>query len=429
MPVVAGVILLSGVQVLAQGNITLNQLAEKQKLEESFEHNVQQSRKNPENPRFVYNLGVLSYKLGRYDQSESYFRALLVDEQFHLLAKYNLGLVSYKSGDRKQAINWFKKVLSNEHGVKTSNKIKVLAKAQLAKLQAINIATNKKPASLSPFKNYIFAYLGHDDSLVDPIGNNVVVGNDFLKLYALFGINFDDSIFGKGMSWRFNYYSKDYTQFNGYDYSQFGTDLNKEFKVNNWRHNIRIGFEKSRYGATDYQSIMRLDLKSQYRMSLQKMTARYRYDSINSDDALYDFYQGDRQRLDFVYERSFKPHRLQLGLGFEDNNRLDDKTGSVVNQSYSPAHEKIYFSWFYRIDQNWKTRLKLENRDTRYNDFSISKGVTRDEAQRNYSFQLKYGLSKRWWLVANYHHTDNVSNITTYTYHRNIISAGISGSF
>lgn len=388
--------------------------------------------KSSASPKVLYNLGVINYKLQHYSQAKSYFKKLLVVDSYHLLAKYNLGLVEYKLGHKKESIKWFKRISSHSHSFKSSDKIIRLAKAQLVKLGVYQAATNKAPAKpktkSEPFKSYVFAYYGLADSVIDPNGVSTIRDDNFLNIYASLTMKLDDVI-AKGVSWKFGYYSKDYNHLNNYDYKVVSTDFGQLFKVNNWQHSLRLRLDSSTYGATDYQSVTRYEFKTQYRQAPHKMTARYRYYDISSDDVLYDAYEGNRQNVSFIYDWSLKPHKFRVGFDFEANDRADILNGSVIDYSYSATRKKIDFAWYYKINKTWKTRLKLEYRDSLYNDFSTQDSAIRDETLSSSSVQLKYRLKRRWWLVADYRYMNNDANISRYSYSKNETRIGVTGSF
>ncbi|MDH5423689.1 MAG: hypothetical protein OEY29_01690 [Gammaproteobacteria bacterium] len=386
---------------------------------------LQKEQENHSDPLVTYNLGVIFYKLKQYPQAKVRFQKLLSVDAYHLVAKYNLGLVAYKSGDTKKAIQWFREISAHTHPFKSSDSIIKLAKVQLDKLSQSDIVINKKK-TVRALNNYLFAYYGYDDHLIDPIGN-VITGDDFLNIYALHTFTFDNAAL-EGISWKFDVYSKDYSDLNGYDYNVIGTDFGKQLVRKNWRHSLRVRLDKSTYGATDYQSATRLELKTQYVLSAHKASVHYRYYDITSDNVLYDAYEGNRQQLGFIYTRVIKPHRLKLTLEFEDNDRADDKTLGVVNQSYSASRSKMKFDWSYQFNASWKSSLSYEHNSTRYNDMN-SAGIVRDETLAGSQARLKYRLQKNWWLVSDLAYTDNVSNIAQYSYTRSVMRVGINGSF
>lgn len=428
--IVAGYIISFGIQAFALGNTNIDD----SKYLKSLGQYQQQYKKNSSDTINLYNLAVINYKLKKYQQAKVYFLELLPHDNYHLIAKYNLGLVSYKLGNKKEAIKWFKSISSHEHEFKISEKLSTniikLANRQLLKLATLKPIKSKKRKPATLLKSYLFAYYGHDDSLEDPdpVGS-AAPEDDFLNVYGLLTVNLDQLLFD-GMKWRASYYSKKYSFFNNYDFTLTSTDFTQHIERVNWKSFIRLAFDQSTYGVTDYQSIIRLDLKSQYKYTSHKLAARYRYDDIVSGDILYDAYGGDQHRLDIAYSHSFKPHKIQLVLGLEVNDRTDQVSGAVFQRSLSPEHKKIGFIWSYRISNNFKARLKYEYRDSLYKDINfLDNNTLRDETRSLSSFRLKYRLHRTWWLSSEIALQDNQSNISNYTYTKNVIKVGVTGSF
>lgn len=384
-------------------------------------------------PKVTYNLGVISYQLKQYKQAKTYFLKLLSYNDYHFLAKYNLGLVAYKLGDTQSAIKWFKRISAHPHKFKTSEKIIKLAKAQLAKLNQISPAHQKKLSTpktkgITEFEKYAFVYYGHADNLSDPDGVVAEVEDNFLNIFAEMSWNLDE-LLAKGMSWKFDLYLKDYFNLNEYDYKIISTDFGRLFKVKNWRHSLRLKLEQSTYGADDYQSVARAEFKTEYRKSHYRLSARYRYDDITSDLIAYNAYAGNRQNLLLKYKWTVDAHKFQLGLDFETNDRADVLNATAIDRSYSPTRKKLELAWYYKINKKWKTRLKFDYRDSLYNDFSVLDGVVREGTRSRSNVQLKYRLQRNWWLVADYQLSDNDSNIARYGYTRHTTRVGVSGSF
>lgn len=408
-------------------------------LQQALERYSKQYSQEKNNYKLIYNLAVIHYKLKNYPQSKSYFLKLLPVDAYHLLAKYNLGLVANKQGNKKEAIEWFRKINAHQHKAAITNtgiasSLKKLALVQLNKL-GVKVAANssdiKKKDSL---KTYLYLKYGYDDyvtdvNIVDTLGNPVS-GDNFINLYGLITLNLDQ--ISRQMKWQFSYYLKDFDDYNLYDYDLISTDLSKQFRRDNWRFLLRTGFSQSTYGSTDYQSVTNLELKSEYsHPAKDKLSVRYRYDDISSDDPLYNIYEGNSQRLDFQYNKSLLAHKFRVLLGFEANDRADKIVNGVVDRSYSASRTKIQLSWFYRFNPSWKSRIKYEYRDSLYNDFNTNPAdlKVRDESREMTSLQIKYRIKKGWWWLTDYSYTDNQSNLARYGYTRNVLSTGVSGYF
>ncbi|MFN2360004.1 MAG: tetratricopeptide repeat protein, partial [Marinobacter sp.] len=81
-------------------------------------------------PSLLYNLGVVYFRLGRYDEAEAVFMELL-DTPHAGLARYNLGLVKRAGGDEQAARQWFEQAA----GPESPEKVRALARRQLEEAQ------------------------------------------------------------------------------------------------------------------------------------------------------------------------------------------------------------------------------------------------------------------------------------------------------
>lgn len=400
-------------------------------LQQSLNQYLKLYLKNKQAPRVIYNLGVIYYKLKKYTLSKKFFSKLLPVDSYHLLAKYNLGLVAFKSDDKEKAIFWFRNINAHSHGLQDSTpaakKIKKLAKIQLQKLLPEMSYSKTAEKNTNSLKSYFFTYYGYDDGVtgLDPAGNNFN-GDEFTKFYGL--LTFKLNSVTEGFETRVSYYLKDYGSLHDYDFSQTGIDLTKHFKQQQWRHYFRLGFASSTYGALDYQSASRLDMQSQFKQSSHKYSVRYRYDDLISRDMTFDQYQGKRQRLAFIYNRTVSVHKLKLGLEFEENDRLNLSNSSGIF-NYSPSRQKLQLAWMYRFKKNWESRLKYEYRDSHYDNLNMTAGQIRDDTLETSRIRLRYRLEKAWWLVTDFSYLNNQSSMVEYSYSKNILSFGVNAAF
>jgi len=387
-------------------------------------------KENPANHAALYNLAVISYRLQKYANAEKHFTTLLEVKAYHLLAKYNLGLVANKQQKRQQSIDWFLEIsnYSNKPS-KADKKIIRLAEIQLKKLLADRFLVKKKPAK-NQLKTYLLAKVGYDDRVEDTVGN-IYTSDDFLKFYGL--LTFKLKKVYPGFETRVSIYDKSFDTFTDFNYQLLTVDAGQRFKQGKWKHLVRLGYSQSSFGVTEYLSSTYLDVRTHYRLQKnQNLSAGLRYDDHQSENQLYDDYAGSQQRLHLQYEWRQKPHKFRVKLEIEDNNRTDDPddlNAGVIDNSYSPHRDKLQLTWYYDLNKSWKGYLRFENRDSRYNDFSSSKGVVRDEQRQQTTLQVKYLLKKGWYWVNKLQYTDNTSNIFKYDYQRTLFSSGVSGYF
>ncbi|WP_168215677.1 tetratricopeptide repeat protein [Marinobacter confluentis] len=131
--------------------------------------NLQQARRLLEQARdaglassaLLYNLGVVYYRLGLYDQASAAFTPLL-DSPHAPLARYNLGLVLQKQGDTEAANAWF----SQAAGDSAPREIQLLAQRQLAS-GGSSSATSTSASAAGATRTVVFlsAATGYDNNI------------------------------------------------------------------------------------------------------------------------------------------------------------------------------------------------------------------------------------------------------------------------
>ncbi|HSH13459.1 MAG TPA: tetratricopeptide repeat protein, partial [Desulfurivibrionaceae bacterium] len=109
-------------------------------------------------PALRYNLGVVYFRLGLYEQAETAFTALL-DGPHAPLARYNLGLVMQQKGDPEGAYRWF----SQAAGESSPEEIQALAQRQLANADHPPIPGK----DLHRTVGFVSAVLGYDNNIAD----------------------------------------------------------------------------------------------------------------------------------------------------------------------------------------------------------------------------------------------------------------------
>lgn len=417
--------------VLAATQSDSTKLSEKNSVKSSYQKFYTAYQRDKTSPRAIHNFAVINYKLAHYDLAKTLFKKLLRHNNYELLAKYNLALVANKQGYLEESIYWFQRMLGRS-GKKfatesvADKKLRLLAKIQIKKLKAEKAVISHSFSTNS----YFFIKYGHDDNVIDPVGN-VIDGDSYANFYGLLTLNFDNVY--RGLKWRFSYYLKDYSTYNDDDFDQLSTDIAQHFKRGRWYSFIRAGHYQSTYDTTNYLSTTRLEFDTTYRAKgQQKYRAGLRFDDIKSEDPLYNIYEGGLTRLDLKYDKKVNAHNYRVRFSFENNDRADlvtTATPGTVNKSYSPGRQLLELSWNYKINKYWKSRFLVEYRISRYNDFSVDDSITRED-QRNISkLQLQYKISRHWTWMIEASLEDNNSNISRYSYNQNIFNTGISGYF
>lgn len=404
------------------------QYFQKGQYEKAKKYYLQAYTTDKSNPALIYNLAVVHYKLQQYPQAKSYFSALLPNSSYRFLARYNLGLVAYHSGQKQEAINAFK-LLADDRQVQTDTdrKIQALAQNQLALLTQETVKSKKISVPSKP-QAYLAAHLGYEDNLLDPLGQSLTTGDDFIETIASIKFPIQGNA-RKGLNLGLELYSKDYESFSEYNFLQVAASLTQSYTQARWLYQAGLELSQSTYGSYDYLETSQLELQARYKIKpLSKLQLRFRYSEMISRDILFTPYEGNQQRLGLTYDWRQGQHRIKAGVEIEWNDLADYQSGANYT-SYSATRNKLEVSWYYRINADNKLRLKTLSRKSEYHDLNTLDFVVRDDHLDIFSVLYQSRISKNWWLEMQYKQSDNDSNISRYDYSRNITSIGISGFF
>lgn len=122
---------------------------------------------------------------------------------------------------------------------------------------------------------------------------------------------------------------------------------------------------------------------------------------------------------------------FRLGYELENNNRDDYLSGNNFI-SYSATRHELALAATQPAGADWRFTLGGDYRLSRYNDADVIAGVSaarREERRWRWSLEAEYHLSRHLDLVAEYHYTNNDSNIVLRSYQRNQYTLGVQGYF
>ncbi len=286
-----------------------------------------------------YNLASSYYKLGEYEMARQYFNKVRKYKDMQYLAEYNLGLIALKQDDEKTAGKWFTSVAINGK----DKKLVALAEQTLKEISQEKIVAEKKPQWLSrKWSAYLSASLGYDDNVnFAPLGITAEKSDSFSEIFAsadyLFSGDRRNGWLGEVSFYDINYLSEDL-----YDEYEYGAAIKKYLQLNhNWQTQYSLDITRINYGGEDYQTITKIGGEARYSLSNnEQLNLRYAYEDINSDNPLFDYLEGWRQKLRAEYRLYHRQNytRFYYELELNDRNDLSLTTGDY---SYSPTRHLL----------------------------------------------------------------------------------------
>lgn len=359
-----------------------------------------------------YNLASSYYRLGRYEDAKKYFKLLNQTEAMRDIAEYHLGLIAIKEREGSLARRYF-------NSVATTGKDEKLIKLSNKQLSALEKAEDRWTSFFS--LNY-----GYDDNISSVSGDSVLDRADnFYQLLA----SADLLISGRrvdGWTADASLFGIEYSETDTNDEYHFTLGLRRAIKLEDWYTSAHLNFSKSTYGGDDFQRITRLDILGRIAVSKrQRIHLRYQAEDIRSDNVIYDYLAGWRQRARVEYRHYAQNNTKHLYYELELNNRGELVTSDGTYE-YSPTRHTIRGLYTHTINNHWWLTGILSYR---ISDFSPTPTIDREDDQWKFALSTDYYFDRTFKLTAKYQYTDNASTIERYAYDKSIIKVGLSKLF
>jgi len=359
-----------------------------------------------------YNLASSYFKLERYADAREHFQLVAKSPEMHDLAMYNIGLISLKLNDVTGAQQIFTRIITNN----TDPKLVSLSRSKLNTIQS----TDKV------WRIYSSLDYGHDSNITSlPSETSLDISDNFYNLF----LSVNRVIAGKrkdGWLADASYFRLDFSDSNDFDEFQYAAGISKEQKLALWNTRLRLGFSQNNFAGDNYQSAYKLEAKGSRALSnRQRIYLRYRYEDINSDQAIYDYLAGWRQQARIEY-RQFNPQRhYSIYYELELNDRNELVTSSYA-YDYSPTRQTIRGRYTFIPAAQWNL---ITDVSFKLSDFPSSVSFNRDDEQLRASIGLDYLFSKTLRLKSKLEHVSNRSSVDIYDYEKTRIMLGLSKLF
>lgn len=359
-----------------------------------------------------YNMASSFYKLEQYSYARYYFEQLLTRSDMEYLARYNLGLIAVKEGHTKQAKHYFTSVYEGS----ANEKLKALSKKQLAELKKIG----------DDWSVFLASNLGYDDNITaSPIDSALGRSDNFYDLFA----SADKVIYGtRKQGWLVDasYFRIDFSDDDRFDEYQYALGIRTESKLMDWVVRGKVSVDKNYFGGSAYQSSLNLDLSGKYKPGRnERIALRYRYQDISSEDSLFDYLEGWRQRLKAEYKRYSKKYIYQFHYELELNDRGVLATSEYA-YDYSATRHTVFARYTYILDKQWDLIADLSYR---LSDYPSSASFNRDDNKMVLSLRADYRLQNKWKIKVRIQSTDNNSTVDRYDYEKLVYSVGFNKLF
>lgn len=359
-----------------------------------------------------YNLASSYYRVGRYEDAKKVFKLLDQTEEMRDIAQYHLGLIAIKEKDGSQARRYFSTVVNTGKDKKLIN----LSEKQLDAL---------KPRE-DRWKSHVFANAGYDDNISSVSGDSVLDRADsFFELFALT----DLLISGRrddGWSAEASLYAIRYSDYDSNDLDSLALGLKRSMNFADWDASAQLNYSKRTYGGEDFQRLTKLDIIGRKTVTRRdQLYLRYQVEDIQSEQAIYDYLEGWRQRARAEY-RHYSANDIKhiyYELELNDRGQLVTSTDSY---DYSPTRHTLRGIYTYILKKRWWLTGDLAYQQS---DFPASSTIDRDDTQLKLTLSADYHFDRTFKFTSKYQYIDNASTVDRYNYDKSIIKIGLSKLF
>jgi len=359
-----------------------------------------------------YNLASSYYKAGRYKDAKKYFTLLNQTVEMRDIAEYHLGVIAIKEKDRALAQRYFTSVVN-------SGKDEMLVKLSNKHLLTLDEKEDR-------WKSNVTLNLGHDDNISSVSEDSVLdTADTFYELSASSNL----LISGKrkhGWLADVAVYGIDYNDIDTNDQNVISLGIKRSMQFDDWNTSARLSVSDSTYGGDDLQTISKLDFRGRKQFSKNEwVNMRYRVEDIKSNQTIYDYLEGWRQRASIEYQNLTQNNIKQFQYELELNSRGELLTDSGAYE-YSPTRHTVRGIYTHFVNKQW---WLIGDASYRFSDFDASSTLDRDDNQWRFSLSTDYRFDKTLKLTAKYQYTDNSSTLDQYSYDKSVIKIGLSKLF
>lgn len=396
-----------------------------------------------------FNIGVCLYKLGQWDEAASVFLTLYENDNSDELSLFNLALTEEKRNKLNTAKEYYDIIFISSE----SDALALIASERSAKIESVlgshsnseRIYIEKKNAN--PANNgkrwFVYASLnyGSDDNVVSFVDDSVQTGSDYFHELVISPTWYSSSDLNN--SWIINgsYFQSNYTEQNDYDVDVAALSIRKNISINRQnRVHAALQVDKSAVGGVEYLQSTSLNLGGRY-LNQRGLRIRYglRFKNSTESKDRFSAFAGDSLRGQISLHQSINKHRFGLSFSQErddKNDRVGDTSLEEDTLIFSANRSTLVADWLYGAN-TWSLKAYYNIRESRFSDENISflndtllpERVTRSDSRTLYGLSYSKTLNEFFSFDAELQNIDNGSNIESYDYNQQTISAGISVQF
>ncbi len=370
----------------------------------------------------IYNLGVLYYRLGEFDDAERMFGQLLSTKQ-RALASYNIGLIALARNQTSRAREAFLSVASES----TEDNLIKLARGQLEELGA--------PSPPSRWQTLLSLSAGYQENIaLFPDSAPSSLDGSFLEsVNAISGYPLRK---GKNaLKTRVLLYGRQYREETDFNSHLVRAEAAWEHSENRYRFKLGLGGDQLWQGGASRERRARLtsDVSTGH-CSVRSETARCNItlsaEQIFAADR-FSAYDGQHFRLDSRYKARFENLRGEARYRVDYDDRQNLNNGSEY-YSVSPLGQTLTLGLGYAFTPGLELGASASYRFNYYRTphrLEVPEGlliVRREDNRLTLELEGKYRINKTVSLLLTLRQAQNNSNIERYDYNQKTATLGVA---
>jgi hypothetical protein len=353
-------------------------------------------------PAIHFNIGVASYRLGRYAEAESAFTEVARTPAMAGLAYYNLGLVAARRGDTKAAIRWFSMV----EPATEDERLRGLATTQLADLAP--------PRPDRNWLGYAAVGAGYDDN-VALVSNSEVLGisgteDSFAETQLAFSAPL-------GQPWRIDggLSYVDYQDLDSFDQLGVNGSGRYRWEVGDWMHDAGLQLTYTMLDGEGFESRRTLLLQTTtHVLDDARLRLRYRYNDI---EGLNEFSGLSGRRHEAGARVTWTRPTWDFGAEYQFD------VGDYDDASLSATRHRLGLEMQRSFAAGWAVMLEGSLRHSDYDQASNG-----SEERTELALSLMKSFGDRWRVVVRHAYSENSADVAAFDYRGNRISAGFEAT-
>lgn len=349
-------------------------------------------------PAVHFNIGVASFRLGRYSEAERAFQEVARTPAMAGLAYYNLGLVGVQKGDTKAAVRWFSMVEQTTE----DERLRDLAATQLGQLAP--------PPPDRNWLGYASVGAGYDDNVALVSNSDVlgISGTEDSFAEAQFAISAPLT-----QPWRIDAGLSyiDYQELDTFDQLGVNGGARYRWELGDWKHDVGLQLTYTMLDGEGFENRRTLLLQTTtHVLGDARLRLRYRF---NDMEGLGEFSGLSGRRHEAGARITWVRPLWDFGAEYQfDLGDYDDPTLSATRHRLNLELQRSFSA-------GWAVMLEASQRHSEY-DLESNGSEDRTEL----ALSISKTLGDRWRVIVRHAYTENSADVPEFDYRGNRISAG-----